>query len=135
MKSTLLNALQEVDAVIRSRKDAIPGCSSKYVNTIGKIMMDLQDRSFARADFSVHWERGWGVNASLEVKIRTEPNSPSKITKGHSEKVWDMTIGINISASTYSVHAAVSYAALLRDVAELGAIIQTIWDQYEVPVE
>jgi len=131
MKTDLLSALTEIENIICLRGFTIPGIISKAHHFSAATLAESLSREGLKGCWDIRWSRGWGVGCSLRISLRPLANRYAA-REDETKEVWAMEQEYSWSSSTYGIAAAISQAALLRDVTELGAIIQTIWDQYRV---
>lgn len=128
MNTDLLTALQETDAIINQHGRAIAGADfirePRHTEELhsGLLREGLPDQ------ISIRWRRGWGIDVSLKIDF-------SKVTSRRDGMLWAMECELSWSSTGHSITSALSFAALVRDVTELAAILQANWDHYKVKAE
>jgi hypothetical protein len=131
MKTDLLSALTEIENIICLRGFTIPGIQSKAHHFSATELAESCGREGLKDSWELRYKRGWGVGCSLRISLKPIDN-PFHKREEETREVWEMVQEYSWSASSYNLAAAISQAALLREVTELGAILQTLWDQYRV---
>jgi hypothetical protein len=131
MKTDLKKALDEIELILHQRVHSIPGCETEFRHISAKEVWEAIERDGLGDRFNIQWKRGWGVRMSLQINFKAVPNTRHE-RDGETPEIWAMEQEMSWSASSYNINAAISQAALIRDVAELAAILQTVWEQYRV---
>lgn len=116
------------------RMPAILGCDTEAIRLNPAEVASSLARGGIRDGFDVAWKRGWSVDVSMSIRFKRVADPRPRSDGGKPSERWEMEVEINSSSTRRGIINTISVAALLRDVAELGAILQTQWDAWIVPV-
>lgn len=112
-------ALRTAALIVQAHLVTLPGAKRYSVEALAEILGGGEDAG--RDDFSVEWERGWGVSATLYVSTHMEESFEEE-----RRVVWlaHLKVAVSTSGTQRSVAEAVAHADLLTRVAALACAVE-----------
>lgn len=77
---------------------------------------------------SIRWEQAWAIEASMDLRFAVEEQEQD----GRRRFILRTGITINSPATTRSIAQTIAFAALLRNVTEIAALIESSIDGVEL---